>query len=178
MIHLILGGARSGKSRYAEELASASGAAVCVVATATANDDEMRERIERHQAQRPPHWCVVEEPFALADAIRAQPENCVVLVDCLTLWLSNWLCSARATEWPAAKKQLLETLQQSRAHLVLVSNEVGSGIIPLGQLSREFADHAGWLNQAIAALADQVTLVVAGLPVSLKINPQEDPHAD
>ncbi len=168
MIELILGGARSGKSELAERRAAATGLEVVYIATATAGDDEMQARIARHRQDRPAHWALVEEPRALADALRcaASAERCL-LVDCLTLWLSNCLFAEPAC-WQQERKALLETLVQLPGEVILVSNETGLGVVPLGRISREFVDESGWLHQAVAALADRVTLTVAGLPMTLK----------
>ncbi|NOT18439.1 MAG: bifunctional adenosylcobinamide kinase/adenosylcobinamide-phosphate guanylyltransferase [Sulfuriferula sp.] len=168
MTHLILGGARSGKSRYAEQLAIASQQAVTVIVTAQANDDEMALRIAHHQANRPAHWQVVESPFNLAHTLKthAQDGHCLI-VDCLTLWLTNLLCQAPA-QLQQEKAALIAALPTLKGTVLLVSNEVGSGIIPMGELTRQFVDEAGWLNQAVASVSEQVTLVVAGLPLGLK----------
>lgn len=163
---LILGGARSGKSRYAEQLASASDCAVTYVATAEAGDTEMAARITHHQQQRPSHWVTREVPLDLAGVIASSHgPGQLILVDCLTLWLSN--CLAEGTVEPR-QQQLLAALSETRARVILVSNEVGSGVVPLGQLSREFVDCSGRLHQQLAALCDTVTLIVAGLPLPLK----------
>ncbi|MCL2917383.1 bifunctional adenosylcobinamide kinase/adenosylcobinamide-phosphate guanylyltransferase [Shewanella litorisediminis] len=171
MIHLVLGGARSGKSRFAEnELARVSPRGI-YLATATAGDDEMAARIARHQQDRlnaPCQWQLIEAPLDLAAHLRAlSGEARPVLVDCLTLWLTNRLM-AEPQKMAEARQELLNAIGDFHGQLWLVSNEVGSGIVPLGVLSRQFVDEAGWLNQAIAALADRVTLVVAGLPLALK----------
>jgi adenosylcobinamide kinase/adenosylcobinamide-phosphate guanylyltransferase len=166
MKELILGGARSGKTRYAERCALASGKTPVYVATGWADDEEMAERIERHQTDRGDAWLLVEEPMHLAQALLAvdDPER-VLVVDCLTLWLSNCM---HMGDWPAARDRLLQVLPTLTADIHLVSNEVGSGIVPLGSLPRRFVDEAGWLHQALAQRCDQVTLVMAGLPLSLK----------
>ncbi len=128
----------------------------------------MSERIQRHQSQRPSHWGLIEEPLQLADAISSiTPPQCV-LVDCLTLWVSNWLMEENPAGFQHAKEALLTVLQQSPHHIILVSNETGMGVIPMGKLSRTFVDESGWLHQAIAAIADEVVLTVAGLPLPLK----------
>lgn len=175
MLTLVLGGARSGKSRHAQDLAAGSGTAVCCVATAEAGDAEMAARIARHQADRPGHWRTAEVPLHLAAAIRAAAEPCV-LVDCLTLWLNNWLGAADPAGYAAARHELLAVLADWAAvpdrHLLLVANEVGLGVVPLGELSRRFVDEAGWLNQDIAGLADQVIFLAAGLPLQLKGTPR------
>jgi adenosylcobinamide kinase/adenosylcobinamide-phosphate guanylyltransferase len=169
MIHLVTGGARSGKSRYAEELAYRDDA-VTYVATATAGDEEMAERIGRHQKDRPDHWALIEEPFELSAVIR-DARNQTLVIDCLTLYLTNWLCDPeRDANFESEKSSLISALKTRSpdTHIVIVTNEVGSGIVPMGQLSRRFSDEAGWLNQAIAHVADDVTLVVSGCPLPLK----------
>lgn len=168
MLELILGGARSGKSAYAERQAEASGLAVTYVATAEARDEEMAARIARHRAERPDAWRTVEEPLALAEALRREAnERCCLVVDCLTLWLSNVMLAGREDEIGT----LLETLPHLKGRVILVSNEVGFGIVPDNALARRFRDEQGRLNQRIAALAERVTLVVAGLPLAIKENP-------
>ena len=168
MIELILGGARSGKSRLAEQRAQGTGLPVTYIATATACDDEMAARIAHHRAQRPDHWQLIEEPLQLAEAIeQISPQQCI-LVDCLTLWVSNWLLQESPQAFDQAKQTLLATLTATRHHVILVGNETGMGVIPLGTLSRDFVDQSGWLHQDIAQLADTVVLSVAGLPLPLK----------
>lgn len=168
-ISLILGGARSGKSRLAERLASESGLAVHYIATAQALDAEMQARITHHQAQRPKHWALSEEPIYLAQTIAqlANPQSCV-LVDCLTLWLTNLLLHNNSQLLDQQLNQLYQVLQQSAGKIILVSNETGLGVVPLGELSRQYVDQAGWMHQQLASLADQVVLTVAGLPMLLK----------
>ncbi|MFT6557204.1 bifunctional adenosylcobinamide kinase/adenosylcobinamide-phosphate guanylyltransferase [Sneathiella sp.] len=175
-LHFILGGARSGKSGLAERLADFLGKNVCYIATATAFDEEMRTRIVRHKEQRPSHWACLEEPVRLAQAISQGFElSDIVLVDCLTLWLSN-LLFAEDTEQLDAEKQsflsLISDLKGSHAgkHLILVSNETNMGVIPLEKLTRQYCDLAGWLHQDIAKLSDAAILAVAGLPHVLKGN--------
>lgn len=165
MIELVLGGARSGKSRHAERQALESGLRVVYLATAQALDAEMAARIAHHRARRPAGWHSVEEPLQLADALsrEAAADGCV-LVDCLTLWLSNVLLANRDTEIG----RLLETLPALPGRVILVSNEVGWGIVPENALARRFRDEQGRLNQRVAALANRVTLVAAGLPLVLK----------
>ena len=172
MIHLITGGARSGKSSYAEQLASMR-AQVTYVATATACDDEMATRIQRHKKDRPAHWALVEQPFELSSVVN--DSSSTLLIDCLTLYLTNWLCSeSRWPDYEQEKSRFLAALREASEvcprHIFIVTNEVGSGIVPVGELSRRFADEAGWLNQAVAAIADDVTLVVAGCPLAVKRN--------
>jgi adenosylcobinamide kinase / adenosylcobinamide-phosphate guanylyltransferase len=175
MIHLILGGARSGKSRLAlaqaELLASAGQRRrKYLIATATALDAEMQQRIQRHQAERGDDWLVAEIPLALAACLRQSFEDVrpVILVDCLTLWLNNQLYQDPGQDFSHLLADLIDALQHCPADVLLVANEVGLGVIPMGEVSRTFVDQAGWLNQAIAAIADKVTFVVAGLPVTLK----------
>jgi adenosylcobinamide kinase/adenosylcobinamide-phosphate guanylyltransferase len=169
--YLVLGGARSGKSRFAEQQAlqlseSGQGLSLLYVATASAQDSEMQQRIERHQQDRDARWQLLETPLDLAEVIQqySSEQHCI-LVDCLTLWLTNALID---NSWPQRKAEFLAALSESRASVYLVSNEVGSGIVPLGELSRQFVDASGWLHQELAAMCHRVTLVVAGLPVILK----------
>ncbi len=168
MIHLVIGGARSGKSGYAEQLAIDSLKEVIYIATATAGDGEMQDRIEHHQASRPKAWGLIEEPYHLTHTLQQLESDRVILIDCLTLWLSNWLCREDMPAWQKEKSAFLEVLKNTKQDVVIVSNEVGSGIIPMGELSRLFVDEAGWLNQSVAKVAENVTLVVAGCPVKLK----------
>lgn len=172
MKQLILGGVRSGKSRVAERLAMASGLPVTYIATATAGDEEMRTRIDHHRAQRPEAWQVVEEPLALAAALRAHAATGhYLLVDCLTLWLTNLLCSDDAGALAREREALLATLPSLPGDIILVSNETGLGIVPADPLSRRFRDEAGRLHQVLAALCDRVIFTVAGLPQVLKGEP-------
>ncbi|WP_028967813.1 bifunctional adenosylcobinamide kinase/adenosylcobinamide-phosphate guanylyltransferase [Sphingomonas phyllosphaerae] len=164
-IRLVLGGARSGKSRHAQALAEACAAPWRFVATAQAFDAEMAERIAHHRADRSAAWATIEAPLALAETIAAVGDG-VLLVDCLTLWTSNLLLADADID--AATDALVAALAQSRAHIILVSNEVGWGIVPDNALARRFRDVAGRVNQRVAAIADRVDLVVAGLPMTLK----------
>ncbi len=168
MKELILGGMRSGKSRLAEQQAQASQRPVTYIATALAGDEEMRRRIAEHRARRPSSWTVVEEPLALARALRANAscERCVI-VDCLTLWLTQ-LLSAGEDRFAQEREALLAVLPELEGHLILVSNETGLGIVPLGALNRRFCDEAGRLHQDLARICDRVLLTVAGLPQVLK----------
>lgn len=167
-VTLVLGGARSGKSRFAEALVTASGLDRVYVATAQAFDDEMRQRIAEHRARRDDAWRTVDASRDLAAALNAETgPNRAVLVDCLTLWLSNALLADADVEHEA--DVLLEALPRARGPVVLVSNEVGYGIVPDNALARAFRDHQGRLNQRVAAIADRVTLVAAGLPLDLKL---------
>jgi adenosylcobinamide kinase/adenosylcobinamide-phosphate guanylyltransferase len=170
MKELILGGSRSGKSTLAEQRAAESGCAVTYLATATAGDEEMAARIAQHRARRPEHWNIVEEPLRLAQALQrhAAPERCL-LVDCLTLWLTNLLCANDEELFRRERAAFVEVLPTLPGRIILVSNEVGMGIVPMGELSRRFSDEAGWLNQDVARLCERVTLMVAGLPYPLKL---------
>jgi len=163
---LVLGGARSGKSRHAEALATATAGPWIYVATAEPFDDEMKVRIAKHRSRRGERWQTVEAPLDLAAAIDAAPAGATVLVDCLTLWLNNLMYKDCDID---AETSRLETALAGRQGLtVLVSNEVGSGIVPDNALSRRFRDLQGQLNQRIATRADHVVLLVAGLPMVLK----------
>ena len=169
MKELILGGMRSGKSRLAEQHAQASGLPVIYLATATVQDDEMRSRVAHHQAQRPGHWQLVEEPLALASALQCHAaENHCVLVDCLTLWLTNLLCTQDEARLQLEVAALLEVLPGLPGQIILVSNETGMGVVPLGELTRRYCDEAGRLHQAVAQCCERVILTVAGLPLNLK----------
>lgn len=182
-VQLVLGGARSGKSRLAEQMAKESENDVIYIATATVYDDEMQQRINRHIDDRPRHWLTVEEPLNLTQVLQQYAkENTCILVDCLTLWLTNILMAEgeqgdkdqdsinhhEIKSLANYKEELLQALAQLPGQIILVSNEVGQGIVPMGELSRRFVDEAGWLHQDIARIAQNVTLVVAGLPMQLK----------
>jgi adenosylcobinamide kinase/adenosylcobinamide-phosphate guanylyltransferase len=161
---LVLGGARSGKSRYAERLLEENGVPSVYLATAEAGDAEMAERIRHHRERRGAFWSTIEEPLDLAARIAGEARP--MLVDCLTLWLSNLLHAGRDIERESGR--LLDALAAASGPTVLVSNEVGLGIVPENALARAFRDHAGRLNQAVAAAADRVVLMAAGLPLVLK----------
>lgn len=170
---LILGGARSGKSACAERLAEQSGLDVTYIATAQVYDDEFAARIRHHQERRPPHWALVEEPHYLAQALQANAaEQRCIIVDCLTLWLAQWTCKdcnpPAESSWQTERAALLEVLPSLPGKIILVSNEVGMGIVPLGEINRRFQDEQGRLNQQIAAIVDNVSFVAAGLPLKLK----------
>jgi adenosylcobinamide kinase / adenosylcobinamide-phosphate guanylyltransferase len=181
MRELIIGGARSGKSALSQLRARQSGFAVIFIATAAADDPEMARRVAHHRQHRPTDWICVEEPLQLASALRrhASAETCI-LVDCLTLWLSNLFFAGRAAtqaeagepiDCPLLTDQiaaLLDCIPTSPGHLILVSNEVGCGIVPVNAVARAFADEQGRLNQRVAAACDRVTLTAAGLPLELK----------
>ena len=164
---LVIGGARSGKSRYAEQLASSIPPPWTYVATAQAFDDEMRLRIVEHQSRRDASWQTVEAPINLADAITAiaKPDH-LILIDCLTLWLSNIMLSD--LDVATSSDQLIGALKRSPSPIIVVSNEVGLGIVPDTPLGRRFRDAQGWLNQGVAAIADRVVLMTAGIPLIIK----------
>jgi adenosylcobinamide kinase/adenosylcobinamide-phosphate guanylyltransferase len=166
---LILGGVRSGKSRLAEQRARASGLQVIYVATAViADDKELAERIRQHRLRRPAEWTLIEEPFALGATLsgNAAPGRCLV-VECLTLWLANLMCRA-PDQLEVERESLLWALRSAPGHVILVSNETGLGVHPLGELSRRFVDVSGELHQRLATICDRVTLTVAGLAHDLK----------
>ena len=181
MRELIFGGARSGKSAYAEQRAHESGLQVIYVATAQVLDGEMERRVAVHRARRPAGWGLVESPLDLYETLakHAAPAHCL-LVDCLTLWLTNLLFTGQAAAQAEAgqgldcplfereTQQLVEGLQQLPGRIIMVSNEVGCGIVPMNAVSRLFADEQGRLNQRVAAVCERVTLVAAGLPLQLK----------
>ena len=182
---LLLGGQKSGKSRQAELLArqwlqADASHRASLIATGTAYDAEMRERIARHQrdrAERVAQLATLEAPRAVAQAIAAHssPQH-LLIVDCLTLWLTNWLMPApdlpaqqdAADTWPAQAAQFLQALQQAPGPVILVSNEIGLGVIPLGREVRAFVDALGTLNQQTAAVCNRVTFMAAGLPLQMK----------
>ncbi len=168
---LILGGARSGKSRYAQSLAAAAGGPVLFVATAAPEDPEMAERILRHKADRPPHWKTIEAPLDVVGAVRAA--GAVVLVDCVTIWISNLLYEHRSLDRASREKRILgevETLAVAlrEREAIVVSNEVGEGVVPESSVAREFRDLQGQANQILAGEASRVLVLVAGIPIQLK----------
>lgn len=166
-VTLVLGGARSGKSAFAEGMVAGHRRGCVYLATAGIHDEEMRERVRQHQARRDTQWRTVEAPLDLARTLVAETEQgAAVLVDCLTLWLSNLMHAARD---PAAETDaLLKALGQVGGPVVFVANEVGLGIVPDNKLARDFRDHAGRMNQRIATEADAVFFIAAGLPMKLK----------
>jgi len=164
-LHLILGGARSGKSRYGESLASESLLDVQYVATARAYDSEMEKRIAQHKVDRPSHWESIEEPLDLCGVINSAEAH-IILVDCLTLWLMNLMDANRNIV--DAVDEFVATLQSRTTPVILVSNEISMGVVPMGEMSRQYVDELGRLHQKIAQEADQVTLMVAGLPHKIK----------
>lgn len=172
-LHFILGGARSGKSAYAEKLAVDSNFPVTYIATAQIYDAEFGQRVEHHKARRPEHWRTIEQPFNLGETLKmhAKADECII-VDCLTLWLAQCICPdcdrPVHLNWPAERSALLTALPQLKGEIFLISNEVGMGIVPLGEINRQFQDEQGRLNQAIAQIADKVSFIMAGLPLHLK----------
>ncbi|MCR8719225.1 bifunctional adenosylcobinamide kinase/adenosylcobinamide-phosphate guanylyltransferase [Pseudomonas syringae] len=171
MLQLILGGARSGKSRLAEKLAADSALSVIYIATSQPLDGEMNQRVASHRARRPDHWGLVEEPVELARVLRenAAPDRCL-LVDCLTLWLTNLLMLDNPERLIQEREALLDGLAQLPGEIIFVSNETGLGVVPLGELTRRYVDEAGLLHQALAERCQRVVLTVAGLPLTLKGN--------
>jgi adenosylcobinamide kinase/adenosylcobinamide-phosphate guanylyltransferase len=166
-VTLILGGARSGKSRYAETLVMSAAGGGIYIATAAPGDDEMAARIAEHRARRDASWRTVEAPLDLAGTVLAHSDPArPILVDCLTLWLSNLMLAGRVAEHET--ENLCGALRAARGPVVLVANEVGLGLVPETPLGRQFRDAAGRLNQQVAALADRVVFVAAGLPLMLK----------
>lgn len=176
MLELILGGARSGKSRVAELRARSVYAKkqskhkkIVYVATAQVYDDEMAERVKLHQQRRPDHWLLIEEPVKLSQVLKThnQPDT-IILIECLTLWLTNLLCDPDPDTFLNEKQKLLEQLAKSQTNIIMVSNETGLGVVPMGDLTRRFVDEAGLLHQTLAQMSQRVTLVVAGLEQTLK----------
>jgi adenosylcobinamide kinase/adenosylcobinamide-phosphate guanylyltransferase len=169
MLQLILGGARSGKSRLAEKLASESGLEVIYIATSQPLDGEMNQRVALHRQRRPDSWGLVEEPLELTKVLKqsAGPGRCL-LVDCLTLWLTNLLMLEDPQRLAQERDALLDCLAELPGEIILVSNETGLGVVPLGELTRRYVDEAGWLHQALAERCQRVVFTVAGLPMTLK----------
>jgi adenosyl cobinamide kinase/adenosyl cobinamide phosphate guanylyltransferase len=175
--HLLLGGARSGKSRYAVEQAQVTGGSVAVVATARALDDDMTARIARHRAERPARWATIEEPHDLPAACRRAARSYdVVVIDCITVWVSNLMERGDDDALVlAAADDLAKMLRERLVWVILVSNEVGQGVHPPTELGRRFRDLLGLVNQRLAAAADRVTLMVAALPLTVKDTPLPSP---
>ena len=166
---LILGGARSGKSRLAEQLAAGSGLPVTYIATSEPLDGEMNARVRLHRERRPADWGLVEEPLALAAVLRAEAaEGRCLLVDCLTLWLTNLLLLEDRQRLEQERDALLDCLASLAGTVILVSNETGLGVVPMGELTRRYVDLAGLAHQAVAERCERVVLTVAGLPLMLK----------
>ncbi|MBJ7538987.1 bifunctional adenosylcobinamide kinase/adenosylcobinamide-phosphate guanylyltransferase [Marinomonas transparens] len=177
MKHLVLGGVRSGKSAFAQEQVAASGKPVCYVATSQVWDDEMADRVRLHKESRPSEWQLIEEPIELANVLNSfnSPDQAVI-VECLTLWLTNLLGLEDEERLEQEKAELVKAVEAFQGDLVLVSSEVGLGIMPMNALARRFGDEAGTMNQLLAKLTDRVTLVAAGLPMPLKSQPFNDQH--
>ena len=169
-IVLVVGGVRSGKSRYAQQLAT-SGKRVAFIATAEARDEDMAQRIARHKEERPAAWTTIEEPLAIAEALRKCGNQFdTIVIDCLTVWASNLLANEgeAADRIQSRASQFVQVLRQAPARVILVSNEVGSGIIPNSEMGRTYRDVLGGINQRVAAAADEVVLLVAGCPLVIK----------
>ena len=165
---LVLGGARSGKSHYAEQTVDQLQRQVVYIATAESGDQEMQQRINMHQAQRPATWQLVEEPINLSEALFNNDNNTnVILVDCLTLWLSNVLAENDSNTQEKVD-ELVDAVSQVSAELVMVSNEVGQGVVPMGELTRKFVDESGRMHQKLAQVCEHVVIITAGLPQILK----------
>jgi adenosylcobinamide kinase/adenosylcobinamide-phosphate guanylyltransferase len=164
---LVLGGARSGKSRYAQTRAEAFDLELVFIATAQAFDDEMRDRIVRHRVDRGPRWRTVEEPIDLVEAIVANSNpRALVLVDCLTLWTSNMMLGHH--DLTKCCQKLSNVIATATGPLIFVSNETGLGIVPDNALARQFRDHAGWINQVVAAAVSEVVMTIAGIPLLVR----------
>ncbi|MGO1118247.1 bifunctional adenosylcobinamide kinase/adenosylcobinamide-phosphate guanylyltransferase [Rhodovibrionaceae bacterium A322] len=172
-VTLVLGGARSGKSAHAEALVESQSGPCGYLATAQAHDSEMTARIAEHKARRGPRWQTLEEPLDLVGSLKklARPDG-AVLVDCLTLWVTNLMVAEK--DLAAEEAALLQALPQLTGPVVFVSNEVGLGIVPMNKMARDFRDHAGRLNQAVARVADRVDFMAAGLVMPLK-TPRQPP---
>lgn len=173
MKQLIFGGARSGKSRLAEQLTQGYGDNVTYIATADTrfHDDEMKARVEHHKRQRPSHWKTIEQPLQLGQLLRQlDRQQDAIMVDCLTLWLTNALMAEEQDPecWTREKTELLAALADVKTPVIMVSNEVGMGIVPLGELNRRFVDESGFLNQTVAKQSDRTIFTAAGLPLVLK----------
>jgi adenosylcobinamide kinase / adenosylcobinamide-phosphate guanylyltransferase len=179
--HLVLGAARSGKTRHALDLAASlkrarSESEVVYVATAEARDAEMQDRIMRHRQERPPQWKTLEAPRELGLALESLPASAIVVVDCLTLWLSNAMLrdfdeaspTGELPSWFSEREAFMKYLASSAHTIMLVSNEVGAGIVPMAPIARRFQSEQGCLNQAVASVCERVTLVVAGIPLGIK----------
>ena len=172
-VHLILGGARSGKSAYAEKLALTTKQPVTYIATAQIYDAEFGNRVAHHKTRRPAHWHTIEQPFNLGETLlsTAKANECVI-IDCLTLWLAQCICPdcerPQNFSWQDERQALLDALPKLTGTVIIVSNEVGMGIVPLGEINRQFQDEQGRLNQDVAGIADKVSFIAAGLPITLK----------
>lgn len=169
MKHLVLGGVRSGKSAFAEKQIAATGRSVHYLATSQVWDDEMASRVAKHQQDRPADWQVIEEPINVAETLNSlnHLENAVI-VECLSLWISNLLCLEDEFVFVAETRAFLNAVEAFQGDLVIVSSEVGLGIMPMNKLARRFGDEIGTMNQKLASLTEWVTFVAAGLPMPLK----------
>lgn len=175
MKSLVLGGIKSGKSSFAESIAAESGKNVIVIATATANDSEMEERIKHHRESRPIHWQTIEEPIALGTTLRKlnhtssaeSAQNCII-IDCLTLWLTNLLLLEDTQAFEQECESFIKAIHDFDQQIIIVSNETNMGIVPLGELSRRFCDEAGRLHQSLGRHVDHVVMMVAGLSHTIK----------
>jgi len=177
---LLIGGARSGKSSLALRWANERSSRVCALVTGTETDPEMAARIEAHRRERPAHWRIREEPIHLGAVLRNESED-LVLVDCLTLWISNCLWPSASEQadhdtWQAERADFIDALSTISADVIIVTNEVGTGIVPNNAAARIFRDEQGWLNQAVATVCDEVFFVTAGLPLCLKPTPPIPVH--
>ena len=174
MLVFVIGGARSGKSRHALELAESQTGTHTFIATAQAFDEEMEQRIDRHKEERSDKWSALEEPLYLASRIEKFSKYDVILVDCLTLWVSNWLCTVTPKSgleaWRSERDRFLQTISESSTSIYLVSNETGLGVVPANKLSRDFVDESGWLHQEVASRADHVINMTVGIPNRIKGN--------
>ena len=169
MLQLILGGARSGKSRLAEQIAQKSQKTVIYIATAQANDAEMQQRIQHHQQQRPTEWQLIEEQLYLAECLEKNDvAEQIILVDCLTLWMSNLLMHSNPDLQMDQCRKLLAILPQLKSDIIIVSNETGLGVVPMGEITRKFVDESGRLHQQLGQIAEKVVFCVAGFPMILK----------
>ncbi|WP_067217034.1 bifunctional adenosylcobinamide kinase/adenosylcobinamide-phosphate guanylyltransferase [Marinomonas gallaica] len=173
MKHLVLGGVRSGKSQFAERWIAEQRSQIVYVATSQVWDDGMAQRVAQHRDYRPQHWLTVEEPIQLAatlENIAKRQPDAAVIVECCSLWLTNLLCAEDEMQLTKEREKFLETLARYPLPIILVSAEVGLGIMPMNALARRYGDEIGVLNQKLAKLCDNVTLVTAGLPMTLKAN--------
>lgn len=169
MLQLILGGARSGKSKLAEQIAKETSLNVIYIATAQAWDEEMQLRIAHHQSQRPSEWQLIEETYYLADTLKKNDqEGQLILVDCLTLWMSNLLIHDDQNLQIQECQKLLQVLPKLQSQVILVSNETGLGVVPMGEITRKFVDESGRLHQQLGQLADRVVFCIAGFSMVLK----------
>ncbi|WP_420170086.1 bifunctional adenosylcobinamide kinase/adenosylcobinamide-phosphate guanylyltransferase [Catenovulum agarivorans] len=176
--HFVIGGARSGKSKFAEQLATPYNQ-VCYIATATRFDGEMDTRIQHHQDRRPKNWLLIEEPIELANALKqAEQQADVILLDCLTLWINNLMFEKKQVEWQKEFDHLAATIQSLKVDIIVVANEVGLGVVPATAICREFVDEAGRLNQTLAQIAHKVTFMAAGLPMFNYANPALNSQSD